>query len=290
MIQESISLPHRSGSAPKSETQLSVGSSVLGFGTRPSSSSSTASSELFECILRAELNELEELQRKKEVIIALKSIVERNSFERSRVRQTMDVFANLMDDLVLEIVLDVHKQWKTGALAAGSSSLNQAQVVSSDSLGASELLECPMCAKKIAHTRYAPHLERCMGKGGRAVRAGTRRNDNVFSPTAHVPALSPTAAAAAAAAAPSSIPLKEWIYRYNTPGQAHEFFFNKCGTVISQQALCLEVVGACRWHSHLERKRSMQELQPLMQRLFSSSIIPSSGDLPEGKMPGDASG
>lgn len=39
------------------------------------------------------------------------------------------------------------------------------------------LVECQICGKKVAVNRFAPHLEKCLGVGGRTVNR-TKRNSN----------------------------------------------------------------------------------------------------------------
>lgn len=42
---------------------------------------------------------------------------------------------------------------------------------------AGDLIECPACERRVSAARYAPHLEKCMGKGRRSAGAGAAYAD-----------------------------------------------------------------------------------------------------------------
>ena len=62
------------------------------------------------------------------------------------------------------------------ATSSGSSSLAASSSQSSSSTSTATLeVSCQICGRSISTTRFAPHLEKCMGLGGRNARASTRK-------------------------------------------------------------------------------------------------------------------
>lgn len=57
----------------------------------------------------------------------------------------------------------------TGSKGAVDMFGNQVQPIALDQVA------CPVCQRQVAAGRFAPHLEKCMGKGRQASRAATRR-------------------------------------------------------------------------------------------------------------------
>jgi len=86
----------------------------------------------------------------------------------------------LVEELALEVVLETHRKLLSGklCLACPSPATDLVATDGYDVIGfvrnstASAFIVCSNCMQRISSTRYAPHLEKCMGRGGR----GNSRN------------------------------------------------------------------------------------------------------------------
>lgn len=85
-----------------------------------------------------------------------------------------------LEDLTLEIVFEVHRKLMSGKLCLQCDSvgtdLGQSDGVdvfghSVNLTPSSEVFQCTNCKQRVASNRFAPHLEKCMGRGGRGSRA-----------------------------------------------------------------------------------------------------------------------
>eukprot|EP01112_Ceratiomyxa_fruticulosa_P005705 TRINITY_DN1654_c0_g1_i3.p1 TRINITY_DN1654_c0_g1~~TRINITY_DN1654_c0_g1_i3.p1 ORF type:complete len:731 (+),score=185.64 TRINITY_DN1654_c0_g1_i3:1220-3412(+) len=93
-----------------------------------------------------------------------------------------NIFDELIDDVILDIVFDMHRKAKTGQLDLGSVISNtpgydifgQSYTALSNSLST----ECLNCGRQFAASRYAPHLEKCLGLGGRPSRRRAAANND----------------------------------------------------------------------------------------------------------------
>lgn len=90
------------------------------------------------------------------------------------------ILEGLIEDVALEIVFEVHRKLVSGRLCVACDSLTTEVCVheGKDIFGQSvslnppaELFGCTNCGQRIASARFAPHLEKCMGRGGRPSRA-----------------------------------------------------------------------------------------------------------------------
>lgn len=116
--------------------------------------------------------------------------------EASVASQSVAAYTELLDECVLDIVQDAHREAKTGT------GIDYADFVESlqppglrphplppkpgtrgpvDVFGqshppkATEIVTCRNCSRQVQAGSFAPHLEKCMGKGRAAARAASRR-------------------------------------------------------------------------------------------------------------------
>mmetsp|Transcript_12153 Transcript_12153/g.31138 ORF Transcript_12153/g.31138 Transcript_12153/m.31138 type:complete len:163 (+) Transcript_12153:286-774(+) len=119
--------------------------------------------------------------------------------------QSLAAYAELLDSCLLDIAVEAHRAEHTGQVRpadAGEGNVEtradtqeleevmQRNWTSSGAAGikvtedvfgqqhppvASDLVECMNCGRKIVAGRFAPHLEKCLGKGRGGVRAASRR-------------------------------------------------------------------------------------------------------------------
>ncbi|KAI3428221.1 hypothetical protein D9Q98_006601 [Chlorella vulgaris] len=121
--------------------------------------------------------------------------------EEGMVAQTVKAYTAVVDDVIHNIALEVHRGVQTGVddlvdvhhrLAAGTGSSQQAVAIPPlappvvkgnmvDVFGnvvppiALDQVACPSCGRKVAAGRFAPHLEKCMGRGRQASRQANKR-------------------------------------------------------------------------------------------------------------------
>lgn len=99
------------------------------------------------------------------------------------------VSQELIDDAILNVVFEVHQSVKTGLLVLehGSNEDQQKYLqVTTDGLdvfGQAPVKKqhecvCPNCNRNLAASRFAPHLEKCMGMGRNSSRIASRRIQN----------------------------------------------------------------------------------------------------------------
>ncbi|KAG5894766.1 hypothetical protein JTB14_032653 [Gonioctena quinquepunctata] len=80
-------------------------------------------------------------------------------------------FNNTIDELTLGIIFDLHRKYKTTAYDLDvSDSCEEGETGDIDIFGQYNLKKtqecvCPNCDRAVAATRFAPHLETCMGMG-----------------------------------------------------------------------------------------------------------------------------
>jgi len=108
---------------------------------------------------------------------------------------TEDVFESMVDEIILGLCFDIHKSIKTGSYHAVQ--LTQAEsppmpiaghvdvfglpvttITGLPSLKTVPQIECPNCNRTLAASRFAPHLEKCMGMGRNSSRVASRRLAN----------------------------------------------------------------------------------------------------------------
>ncbi|XP_018018688.1 ataxin-7-like protein 3 [Hyalella azteca] len=94
-----------------------------------------------------------------------------------------------IDDAILAVTFEVHKAVKTGLLEAELGDLSdenqylQVNVEGLDVFGQAPIKKsqecvCPNCSRSLAASRFAPHLEKCMGMGRNSSRIASRRIQN----------------------------------------------------------------------------------------------------------------
>ncbi|PSC71638.1 SAGA-associated factor 11 [Micractinium conductrix] len=117
------------------------------------------------------------------------------------VAASVDAYSSLIDGVIEDVALEVHRAVQTGVddladvrhrLASGGGSAGGpppppplpppvAKGAMVDVFGhvvppiALDQVSCPNCNRKVAAGRFAPHLEKCMGRGRQASRAANKR-------------------------------------------------------------------------------------------------------------------
>lgn len=103
-----------------------------------------------------------------------------------------DVLDTMIDEIILGVCFDIHRSAKIGALEvilgdaapepsipiAGHIDLFGHQVTTITGLPSLKnvpQIECPNCQRQLAASRFAPHLEKCMGMGRNSSRLASRR-------------------------------------------------------------------------------------------------------------------
>lgn len=107
-----------------------------------------------------------------------------------------EIFNMMVDEVVLGVCFDVHKLIKTGCYEATQLTSDEspsmqtgshvdifglpvASVTGLPSLKTVPQIECPNCSSRtLAASRFAPHLEKCMGMGRNSSRVASRRLAN----------------------------------------------------------------------------------------------------------------
>lgn len=106
-----------------------------------------------------------------------------------------EVFETMVDEIVLGLCFDIHRSIKSGSYTAvqltqGESppmpiaghvdvfGLPVTTITGLPSLKTVPQIECPNCNRTLAASRFAPHLEKCMGMGRNSSRVASRRLAN----------------------------------------------------------------------------------------------------------------
>jgi len=103
-----------------------------------------------------------------------------------------EVFDTMVDEIVLGVCFDIHRSIKCGSYAAIQ--LTQAEsppmpiaghvdvfgmpvttITGLPSMKTIPQIECPNCNRTLGASRFAPHLEKCMGMGRNSSRVASRR-------------------------------------------------------------------------------------------------------------------
>ncbi|KAL7642249.1 UNVERIFIED_CONTAM: hypothetical protein RMT77_006810 [Armadillidium vulgare] len=95
----------------------------------------------------------------------------------------------LLDDAILNVVFEVHRSMKRGLLSLeigmpeDENRFYQVNAEGLDVFGQAPIKKqhecvCPNCSRNLAASRFAPHLEKCMGMGRNSSRIATRRIQN----------------------------------------------------------------------------------------------------------------
>ncbi|XP_027223112.1 ataxin-7-like protein 3 [Penaeus vannamei] len=99
------------------------------------------------------------------------------------------VSQELLDDAILNVVFEVHQSVKTGLMMLEVGSVEEEQkflqvnAEGLDVFGQAPIKKqheciCPNCSRNLAASRFAPHLEKCMGMGRNSSRIASRRIQN----------------------------------------------------------------------------------------------------------------
>lgn len=91
---------------------------------------------------------------------------------------------NLVDEMTLGIIFDLHRKYKTNAYdlevddSCEEDDSGDMDIFSQYNLKKIQDCNCPNCDRAVAATRFAPHLEACMGMGRSRSRNASRRVAN----------------------------------------------------------------------------------------------------------------
>jgi len=100
-----------------------------------------------------------------------------------------DLFEEFVDEVLLGIYFEVHKAAKSGSLFVDESAadeINKYAIIDKkglDIFGEVPMKKqhecvCPNCQRNLAASRFAPHLEKCMGMGRNSSRIASKRIAN----------------------------------------------------------------------------------------------------------------
>lgn len=98
----------------------------------------------------------------------------------------------IIDDLTMEIVFEMHKKLKLGQLCLSCNSIETVDRAGYDIFGqvvsrtpTAEAFECINCKRQVHPSRFAPHLEKCMGQGRNSSRLANKRL-NAYTTTTEI--------------------------------------------------------------------------------------------------------
>eukprot|EP00026_Physarum_polycephalum_P006845 Phypoly_transcript_06898.p1 GENE.Phypoly_transcript_06898~~Phypoly_transcript_06898.p1 ORF type:complete len:517 (+),score=129.38 Phypoly_transcript_06898:104-1654(+) len=103
----------------------------------------------------------------------------------------LHIFEEILADEILNLTFEVHRKLKTGALCLNCDSADPNIVNRSgydifgqthNQLSVVETFECTNCSRPVVASRFAPHLEKCMGLGRASSRLATKRMKTVDKP------------------------------------------------------------------------------------------------------------
>ncbi|XP_071450658.1 ataxin-7-like protein 3 isoform X2 [Hetaerina americana] len=121
-----------------------------------------------------------------EILMQLKRLV---STPECLEKSAESAFEELVDDVILGVCFDVHRAVKLGLTALEDGLIeeeNKYQIVEGPDVDVFGQLPvkkqhecvCPSCHRNLAASRFAPHLEKCMGMGRNSSRIASRRIAN----------------------------------------------------------------------------------------------------------------
>jgi SAGA-associated factor 11 len=117
--------------------------------------------------------------------------------------QTVAAYSYLLDECLMDVAIEVQRDAKLEPQAWDGSNSCEPELTETDhhhdapinnnvdvfgqahNAIALEVVECLNCGRKLAAGRYAPHLEKCLGRGRTSARATSRRQskDSKARPT-----------------------------------------------------------------------------------------------------------
>ncbi|KXZ48399.1 hypothetical protein GPECTOR_28g806 [Gonium pectorale] len=138
--------------------------------------------------------EEDKLRRQIAIVQSFRGLLENKDSVAS---QTVAAFSELLDDCILDVAQEVHREARTGSLPGADAGLEASAPPGSthppalppkpgakgpvDVFGqshpakATDIVTCRNCGRQVQAGSFAPHLEKCMGKGRAAARAASRR-------------------------------------------------------------------------------------------------------------------
>ncbi|XP_046402600.1 ataxin-7-like protein 3 [Ischnura elegans] len=136
--------------------------------------------------ITAQVSEMMADEKGMEVLIQLKRLV---STPESLEKAAESALEELVDDVILGACFDVHRAAKLGLTALEDGLVedeNKYQIVEGPDVDVFGQLPvkkqhecvCPSCHRNLAASRFAPHLEKCMGMGRNSSRIASRRIAN----------------------------------------------------------------------------------------------------------------
>ncbi|KAJ2520488.1 hypothetical protein H4217_002014 [Coemansia sp. RSA 1939] len=110
-------------------------------------------------------------------------IAARQQQQRNRAFVSLELLADMVDDMAINIVFETFFEAKQAASASNAAENADSDAHSSQGAG-SDLFECPSCERSFPVARFAAHMDKCMGLSSR--RTATRRsiaNSNGSTPS-----------------------------------------------------------------------------------------------------------
>lgn len=102
--------------------------------------------------------------------------------------QSMSIFEELVDDVILGACFEVHRSVKLGIFFLDEATDDEKKYEIVDEVGLDVFGQvplkkqfecvCPNCQRNLAASRFAPHLEKCMGMGRNSSRIASKRIAN----------------------------------------------------------------------------------------------------------------
>lgn len=102
--------------------------------------------------------------------------------------QCLSIFNDLVDDVILGTCFEVHRSVKLGLLFLDEAPEDEKKYEIVDEVGLDVFGQvplkkqfecvCPNCQRNLAASRFAPHLEKCMGMGRNSSRIASKRIAN----------------------------------------------------------------------------------------------------------------
>ncbi|XP_023244752.1 ataxin-7-like protein 3 [Centruroides sculpturatus] len=101
---------------------------------------------------------------------------------------SLNVFEDIMDEVILGLCFDVHRAVKLGIFFLDEPKEDEKKYEIVDEIGLDVFGQvplkkqiecvCPNCQRSLAASRFAPHLEKCMGMGRNSSRIASKRIAN----------------------------------------------------------------------------------------------------------------
>jgi len=136
-------------------------------------------------ILDIILKQDQKLEQLKQANVRIQELMQQESPEIHQLSiMLMSVYLELVDDICLETCFEMHKKVKLGLLCVNCDTV-ASDIINKPGLDifgqtindiqTTESFECVNCRRSVMASRYAPHLEKCMGFGRSSSRIATKR-------------------------------------------------------------------------------------------------------------------